>query len=186
MGPKYLFLPIFTYIYHIFLPILNIFIHISTYFHVYFYLFLHIYHIFLLFSTYLLLFSCILLLISTYLLLFSTCRALHLLLPASPRSPQKCVVFTTDCHKSVLHLLQFTGIYLYLPHKCGILLQFTTKVWHIRAPKCARKTGTNKLCAQCARFLALIWHRIYSSTRWQIFDILKNFNTPHYLFRSYL
>merc|ERR1712208_278876 len=47
MGPKYLFLPIFTYIYHIFLPILNIFIHISTYFHVYFYLFLHIYHIFL-------------------------------------------------------------------------------------------------------------------------------------------
>merc|ERR1711970_671406 len=48
MGcPKYLFLPIFTYIYHIFLPILNIFIHISTYFHVYFYLFLHIYHIIL-------------------------------------------------------------------------------------------------------------------------------------------
>merc|ERR1711910_275070 len=84
-------------------------------------------------------------LISTYLLLFSTCRALHLLLPASGTiclAPQKCVVllqiatkvccFTTDCHKSVLHLLQFTDIYLYLPHKCGILLQFTTKVWHIR------------------------------------------------------
>merc|ERR1712055_1243290 len=113
---------------------LHIFMYIYSYFHVYLYIF-----------------SCIFLLISTYL-------------------PQKCGIlllfatkvccFTTDCHKCVLHLLQFTGIYLYLPHKCGILLQFDTKVWHIRAPKCARKTGTNKLCAQCATFLALIWHRI--------------------------
>merc|ERR1711936_971096 len=136
----YIDLLIFTYIYHIFSSILNIFRHIYTYFHVYFYLFHHIYHIFILISTYLLLFSCIFLLISTYLLLFSTCRALHLLLPASGTTclaPQKCVVllqiatkvccFTTDCHKSVLHLLQFTGIYhisvvfyYSLTQKCGI------------------------------------------------------------------
>merc|ERR1712208_197271 len=58
----------------------------------------------------------IFLLISTYLLLFSTCRALHLLLPASGTTclaPQKCVVllqiatkvccFTTVCHKSVAY-----------------------------------------------------------------------------------
>merc|ERR1712236_93342 len=59
-------LSIFTYIYHIFLAILNIFIYIYTYFHVYFYIF-----------------SCIFLLISTY-----------------------------------------------LPQKCGILPQFSTKVWY--------------------------------------------------------
>merc|ERR1711895_357461 len=79
----------------------------------------------------------------------------------------KVCCFTTDCHKSVLFYYRlpqkcvaFTTVYRYLPHKCGILLQFDTKVWHIQAPKCARKTGTNKLCAQSARFLALIWHTI--------------------------
>merc|ERR1712105_497870 len=90
------------------------------YFHVYFFLFLHI-------STYLVLFSCISLhifmYISTYFYIFTT----------------KVCCFTTDCHKSVLFLLQiatkvwyFTTVYRYLPHKCGILLQFDTKVWHIR------------------------------------------------------
>ena len=33
--------------------------------------------------------------------------------------------------------------------------------------KCARKTGTNKLCVQSARFLALIWHKTRPSTRWR-------------------
>merc|ERR1711888_362979 len=117
--------------------------YISTYF-----------YIFLLICIYLVLFSCISLhifmYISTYFYIFTT-KVWHF----CHRLPQKCVVllqiatkvccFTTDCHKSVLYLVQFTGIYLYLPHKCGILLQFDTKVWHIRAPKCARKTGTNKL-----------------------------------------
>ena len=77
---------IFTATSNLFLPILNIFMHIPNYFHVYLYLYL----------TYLDIFSCIFipifmyistyfyifLLISTYLLLFSTCRALQLLLPA--------------------------------------------------------------------------------------------------------
>merc|ERR1712215_94805 len=57
----YLYLPIFTYIYHIFLPILNIFIHISTYFYIfttYFYLFSCIFlHIFMYISTYFYIFT---------------------------------------------------------------------------------------------------------------------------------
>merc|ERR1711947_67658 len=36
--------------------------------------------------------------------------------------------FTTDCHKSVL-------FYYRLPQKCGILLQFTTKVWARNVPQ---------------------------------------------------
>merc|ERR1712030_155760 len=86
------YLYIFTATPNLFLPILNIFMHISTYFHVYLYLF-----------------SCIFLLISTYL-------------------PQKCGIFATDCHKSVL-------FYYRLPQKCGILLQFDTKVWARNVPQ---------------------------------------------------
>merc|ERR1712002_404678 len=112
----YLYLPIFTTYFYLFSCIfLHIFMYISTYF----YIFIHI---------------------STYLLLFFTCRALHLLLPASGNTclaPQKCVVllqiatkvccFTIECHKSVLHLIQFTDIYhisvvfyYSLTQKCGI------------------------------------------------------------------
>merc|ERR1712030_248044 len=96
----------------IFLLISTYLPHISTYFHVYFYLFLHIY--------------CYFLHAEHYIYYY-----LPRVLPASARSPQKCVVllqiatkvccFTTDCHKSVL-------FYYRLPQKCGILLQFDTKV----------------------------------------------------------
>merc|ERR1712030_257148 len=102
----------------IFLLISTYLPHISTYFHVYFYLFLHIY--------------CYFLHAEHYIYYY-----LPRVLPASARSPQKCVVllqiatkvccFTTDCHKSVLHLLQFNGIYhisvvfyYSLTQKCGI------------------------------------------------------------------
>merc|ERR1712215_75628 len=90
---SYIFILISTYIYlylYIFTAILNIFTHNSTHFHVYLYLF-----------------SCIFLLISIYLLLFSTCRALHLLLPASGTTcldpiPTIVCYFTTVYHKSVV------------------------------------------------------------------------------------
>ena len=70
---------IFTAIFYIFIPI---FMYISTYFYIF-------------------------LLISTYLLLFSTCRALHLLLPASGTTclgpiPTIVCYFTTVYHKSVV------------------------------------------------------------------------------------
>merc|ERR1712208_88458 len=85
-------------------------------------------------------------------------------------------IFTYIYHISVV-------FYYSLPQKCGIYVNYIDQSESL---KCARKTGTNKLCAQSARFLVLIWQTIYSSPRWQIFDILKNFNTPYFLFRSYL
>merc|ERR1711936_197104 len=95
-------------IYDIFLPILNIFIHISTYFHVYFYIFSCI---FLLISTYLPQKCGILPQIATKVCCFTT--DCHKSVVFYNRLPQKCVVFTTDCHKSVV-------FYHSLPQKCGI------------------------------------------------------------------
>merc|ERR1712105_393967 len=126
---------IFTATSNLFLPILNIFMHIPNYFHVYLYLYL----------TYLDIFSCIFIpifmyistyfyifiLISTYLLLF-----VHIFTYIYLYLPQKCGIlqqiatkvccFTTDCHKSVVFLLQFTDIYhisvvfyYSLTQKCG-------------------------------------------------------------------
>merc|ERR1712030_159803 len=98
------------YIYHIFLPILNIFIHIYTYFHVYFYLFLHIYHIFLPISMY----------ISTYfhVYFYLFLHIYHKSVAFYFRLPQKCVAFTT--------------VYRYLPI-------FATKVWYFTTKICPSK-----------------------------------------------
>merc|ERR1711936_636718 len=89
-------------IYDIFLPILNIFIHISTYFHVYFYIF-----------------SCIFLLISTY--LPQKCGILPQITTKVCCIYHSLPVFTYIYHKSVV-------FYYSLPQKCVVLLQIATKV----------------------------------------------------------
>merc|ERR1711936_414049 len=82
---------IFTATSNLFLSILNIFMHIPNYFHVYLYLYLRYLDIFscifipifMYISTY----FYICLLISTYLLLFSTYLCIFLTIPTSARSP---------------------------------------------------------------------------------------------------
>ena len=130
----YLFLHISTYL-HIFSAI---FMYISTYFHVYFYLFLHIYHKSVAF----------------YHSLAQKCGIIVL---------QQCVV-----------LPKFTGIYLYLPrlqYPKYLFLPIFTYIYHKSVvfyhslpQKCdilpqnkRQKTWHFYISAQNARFLALIW-----------------------------
>merc|ERR1712208_107078 len=104
----------------IFTAILNIFTHISTHFHVYFFLFLHIYHIFLPIFMYIYTYFHV----YFYLFLHIYTYIYHKSVVFYNRLPQKCVVLLQIATK----VWYFTTVYRYLPHKCGILLQFDTKV----------------------------------------------------------
>merc|ERR1712208_232718 len=115
MGFSCMFIPIFNIFRHIFM-------YISTYFHVYFYLFLpNFMYIYTYFHVYFYLF----LHIYTYFYIFTPiCTYFYLYLPIFTT---KVWYFTTDCHKSVVFLLQFTDIYhisvvfyYSLTQKCGL------------------------------------------------------------------
>ena len=94
--------------------------------------------------------------------------------------------FTTDYHKSVLHLPQFTGIYLYLPQKCGILLQFATKVcWIYRLLdtsllRCNLRWHLKHLKWGVSEVLKLARHKIHTFVAY-LKKKLKNLTTPIFL-----